>query len=362
MRTPRQKFYDSVYYGFERRLMVFCINLKKWQSMRKVKLDKSFYDAYKNQVLPYWSQFHIKPKVWWYKHYYRLTGTVNPKFIPDDLHLRDIIPHFDTELYYRQLTDKNLHGLMFPTVKRPETVFKKVDGRYCEDNFAPITKEEAFSRCARDGSFIVKPTRDTGAGFNIQFFSGPQDTEAMEKITGLYKGDDYIIQKTVVQHPALAKFNDSSVNTIRLVTLALPSGTHILSSVLRVGSPGSRVDNISQGGYQAVIRPDGTLDKLAYTHRGGQNQFVEETLSGIRFEGYQIPSWETLRDTALDLATRLPHLKLIGWDFSVDEHGDVVLIEFNCQLGQNQATCGPTFGDLTDEVLSEVYAKRMKKK
>lgn len=363
MRTPRQQFYDKAYYFFEVYLDAAFMNAHKRKKLRGVKFDQDFYDAYKNKVLPFWKKYGIKPHIWWYKHYYLLTKTVDPRFIPDDIHLCCVIPYFDSPAYYRQLTDKNLHALVFPTVKRPETVFRHIDGYYCEDDYAPITRQEALARAGRDGSYIIKPTRDTGAGANISFFSGAHDAAGMEQLLAPYDQIDYIIQKTVVQHPALAKLNPTSLNTIRLVTLMIPSGTYLLSSVLRIGGAGSRVDNIAKGGYQAVILPDGRLDRLAYTHNSGKDEFVEQTQSGIRFSEYPpIPSWEKLRATALDLATRLPHLKMIGWDFSIDEHGDPVLIEFNCQLGQNQATCGPTFGDMTDEVLSQVFAKRMAKK
>ena len=50
-----------------------------------------------------------------------------------------------------------------------------------------------------------------------------------------------------------------------------------------------------------------------------------------------------------------PLVRIVGWDIAVDEEGDPVFIEFNCNPGQNQMTYGPTFGDYTDEVLEEVF-------
>ena len=43
---------------------------------------------------------------------------------------------------------------------------------------------------------------------------------------------------------------------------------------------------------------------------------------------------------------------------SVDTQGDPVLIEYNTCPGQNQISCGPTFGELTDRVLDEFFNKR----
>lgn len=362
MRSRNQMLYDRLYYGFERRLNVAGMNYWNWRKFLGKKFDRSFYEFYRNTVLPYWAPYGVRPKINWYKYYYSLTGVMDPRYIPDDIHMLYIIPHFDREIFIRALTDKNMHSLTFPGVRRPETVYKRIDGCCTNDDFTPISEDEAFSRCLEPVRYIVKPTVDTGKGQDIRFFSGSDAPEEIRSLLSNYSGIDYIVQKVVKQHQSLAQFNASSLNTIRIVTLFLNGKPHILSSILRIGADGSEVDNFSRGGYQCTIRPDGCLEPLAYTRRSGKPEFVEETADGLRFDSLCIPSWDTIRQTALTLSTELPHLKFIGWDFGVDENGEVVLIEFNCELGQNQGTCGPTFGELTDEVLSEVFRERMNKR
>ena len=361
MRSRNQQLYDQLYYGFEKRLNVAFMNLHNRRHFRGKKFDKSFYQFFRDIVIPYWSKYGVRPHIHWYKYYYSLTGVLDPRYIPDDIHMLHIVPHFDKEVYIRALADKNLHSITLPDIKRPETVYKRIDGYFANDDFTPISEEEALSRCLEPVRYIVKPTVDSGKGEDIRFFSGSDAPEEIRKLLSKYGDVDYIVQKVVRQHPALAQFNPSSLNTIRVVTLFLNGKPHILSTILRIGAAGSEVDNVSRGGYQCTIRPDGQLETLAYTCRSGEASYVEETLDGIRFDSVTIPSWEAVRQTALDLSTKLPHLKFIGWDFGVDENGEVVLIEFNCGLGQNQATCGPTFGDLTDEVLTEVFGKDKKK-
>ncbi len=361
MRSTRQKLYDDMYYGFERVLNRIFHNRRIRKSLRGIKFGKEFQDAFKNEIRPYWSQFGIRVKPLWFKYYYHLNGSLDPRFIPDDIHFYYIVPHFDNFIFMRPMEDKNLHTLLFPGVKRPETVFKWVDNIYRNDDFSPISSEEAFSRLQPGQNYILKPTMDTGQGQDILFFRGVADPAETARILMPYKNSEYIVQRILTQHPALSSFNPSSVNTIRVVTLMFRDEPHILSAILRIGHPGSRVDNVSQGGYQAIIRPDGTLDRLAYTKNSGTAQYVEQTDSGIRFEGFPIPSWDKISRTALDLSARLPHLRFIGWDFAVNENGEVVLIEFNCQIGQNQENCGPTFGDMTEEVLGEVFRRRMEK-
>lgn len=360
MRSRNQQIYDNLYYGFEKRLNVSFMNLHNRRHFRGKKFDKSFYQFYRDSVIPFWAKYGVRPHLHWYKYYYSLTGIMDPRYIPDDIHMLYIVPHFNKRLYVRAMVDKNLHCLTLPGVTRPETVYKRIDGCCTNDDFTPISEDEAFSRCLEPVRYIVKPTVDTGKGEDIRFFRGDDAPEEIRSLLDKYDCD-YIVQKVVRQHPELAKFNPSSLNTIRIVTLFLNGKPHILSSILRIGAAGSSVDNVSRGGYQCTIQPDGRLQPIAYTTRSGKAEFVEETTDGLRFGEFLVPSWDTIKQTALDLSTKLPHLKFIGWDFGVNENGDVVLIEFNCELGQNQATCGPTFGDLTDEVLSEVFRERMKK-
>lgn len=362
MRSPNKRAYDNAYYELERRFLQLVDDVQVWNSLRGVRFSREFYDFYRKEICPYWKRFGVKPKLSRVKQTYSLSGRLDVRYIPDDIHNLYIVPHFDRNMYVRPMADKNLHGLLLPGVKRPETVFKHLDGYDTDDDFTPISRTEALDRCGTPGKYILKPTVDTGMGQDIAFFRGEDGPEAIGRLLSSFDAVEYIVQKVVRQHPSLARFNESSMNTTRIVTLFFRGEPHILSSILRVGAPGNEVDNVSQGGYQCTIRPDGTLERYAYTFQHKKHEFVEETADGVRFEGAVIPSWDALRDTALRLCAHMPHLKYIGWDLGVDEAGDVVLVELNSQIGQNQATCGPTFGDMTDEVLSEVFADRMKRR
>lgn len=365
MRTPRQCVYDKFYYDFEAWLNRWGRDWKTFKSFAFKPFGKEFDSAYKNSILPFWAKYGVHPGKHWIKYSYSISHSLDPRCIPRGIWFGRIIPHFNSMMYERQLQDKNLHHLLFHDTKRPETIYKCPDGEYCNDDFSPISKEEAYARCFQEGDYIIKPTTDTFEGSGISAFHGSDGPEAISSVLDLYQNLPHIVQRFVRQHPDLAAFNASTFNTIRLVTIVLNGKVHILSSILRIGADGNIVDNVSQGGYQCTINPDGTLQKLAYTCRsskhaaygeaGGVSQYVEQTHTGARFEGFRIPSWDKLRQTACDLALRLPYMKLIGWDMGVDADGDVVLIEFNAFPEQNEATCGPSFGDLTDEVLTDVF-------
>ena len=362
MRSKLQMLYDRLYYGFEIAYNVFFLRLSTWKSFLGKKFDKAFHDAYKNSIVPYWAKFGIKPRKSMVKYNYMISGgDLDPRYIPEDVWAKDVIPFFNDTRFAKPLADKNLNSLIFPQAKRPETLFKCMSGRYCLEDFTPISREDAVRLCQTEGRWFIKPTMDSFQGRNVRSFYGSDDPQEIEKILAVYGSADHIVQRAIVQHPALSAFNASSINTIRLFTAVFREEAHVLSACLRVGVPGSIVDNLGAGGYQINIQPDGTVSTVAGTKRSGKYERVD--LSGNpAFQNAVIPNFQTICDTAKEMALHIPHLHLIAWDFALDQDGDPVLIEFNARSpGQSQETCGPTFMDLTDEILSEIFAGRKDK-
>lgn len=356
---------DRFFFNFEYWWFPMWNRYYFWKMYAFKNMGAEFNNAWKTKIRPYWKRYVSHPQKSVHKYLYELNGSTDPRYIPHCIFFGNILPYFDEPMYVRQMVDKNLHTLLFPSIKRPETVFKHIKNSFLNDDFTPITKEEAYERLHQEGDYIIKPTRDTGMGADVRFFHAPLTDEQIDELLSLYeRKTDYIIQRAVRQHKDLARFNESSLNTIRLVTLVFHDKTYILSTILRVGGKGSHVDNVSKGGYQCTLRPDGDgrLEPLAWTHRDGQGKLVETNDEGLRFGDCIVPNFDKIRNTVIDLATRMPHLKLIGWDIALDEEGEPVLIEFNCQIGQNQATCGPTFADLTEDVLTEVFLSSRGKK
>lgn len=356
MRSKLQILYDNFYYGFETHYNAFFQRYNAWKKLLGVKFDKSFYDAYKSTIVPYWAKFGVKPArsmVKW--NYLATNGSLDPRYIPDDLWIRDIMPYFNDRRFSRALADKNLNNLFFPHTKRPKTLFKAVSGRYCLDDFSPISREEAIRLCQTEGRWVIKPTLNSFQGQDVRIFNAPMPREEVEQLLSIYESADFIVQEAIVQHPVLSAYNDSSINTLRLVTIVFREQAHVLSSILRVGAPGSIVDNIGAGGYQFNVRPDGTVGTISYSSSHGKPVHTDHSADPF-FCNQVIPNFHKICELAKDMAVRVPHLNLIAWDFAVDAEGDAVLLEFNTHSpGQNQETSGPSFGELTEDVLGEIF-------
>lgn len=170
---------------------------------------------------------------------------------------------------------------------------------------------------------------------------------------------DYAVQALIKQHADMKRVHESSINTIRICSILMRDGVHILSSCLRMGTGGARVDNVTAGGISAGIRSDGSLDKYAYAYYSGQR--FEKHPQGLVFDGFVVPSYDKAVELVKKAHPVIAHFRLVSWDIAIDENGEAVLIEANMRNGGinlHQFSNGPLFGDLTEQVLREVLTEK----
>ena len=354
-----RKLYDNLFVAID--CAVLAHNTAKWtrKKAREAEPKPNFDRDFAQKVRPYWRQFNAPvPKKFWYRTYGPASEPVDPRYIPYDIYVKRILPHFNTLIFAKALQDKCLHNLFVPDLARPVTVVKNVAGVFYDDELNLLTHEQAVARCHGEGRVLAKPSVGSGGGANIRFYDREALTDGdIEDIFRLY-GRNFILQEKMAQHEVLAAMNPNSLNTIRITTFLFQNKVHVLSSLLRVGGGANEVDNVSQGGYQCTIRPDGKLDDYAITKLSGRWENVTETAGGIRFADVTIPNYERIVDTVCAAAAKMSHFKIVGWDIAVSPDGEPVLVEYNVIPGQSQGTCGPAFGDMTEDVLTEVFGRR----
>ena len=354
MSSKLRPLYDGIYMGIDVGLLAINAARGMRKRARGAEPAPGLDAEYKTSIRPYWRQFRVGvPKKYWF----RFWGG-DPRFIPGNLWYRRIVPHFNTVLFAQALQDKCMHNVYVPEIRRPVTVVKNVAGHFCADDLSPLTEEDAIARCHDRGRVLIKPSVGSGEGHNIRFFDTDSVTdEELRSLFRQYKRN-FIVQEKLAQHPVLAALNPSSLNTIRIMTFLFRGEVHILSAILRVGGGKSEVDNFAQGGFQLTILPDGRLDPHPASN-GMAHMTAEEKAELVRrFENVQIPSFDRVIAAVRDAALKMPHFAILGWDIGVDPEGEPTLIEYNVIPGQNQGTCGPTFGELTDAVLEDVFGRR----
>lgn len=356
MRSGMRKKLDDLNLALESGFRKHSYRKKAKTRLKKMNGGYSCDQEYEEIVLPYWKKYGYKPAKMWYQVFADKDGRVDPRYIPDDLYYGELVPYFSNSQFRRFGEDKCYHDVWFADVKRPATICKNIAGVYYNADMDIISEEAAAKLCAAFGEeFLIKPSIDSGEGRLITFFApGEADEErVIKKFRDM--GANFLAQAAVKQHSVLAQMNPTSVNTIRVVSFLFEGEVHILSSILRIGAEKAKVDNVGAGGFAVPILSGGQLSARGVNRNA---EWREENNFGVRFADVTVPSYDRVLDVIRAQHRRLAHFKLIGWDFSVDESGEPVFIEYNVCPGANQVTCGPTFGDLTDRVLEEYFIKR----
>ncbi len=149
-----------------------------------------------------------------------------------------------------------------------------------------------------------------------------------QDLNGL-SNSDYIMEEYIEQHPILAKFNPTSLNTVRVwVGKTASKGPNIVGIYLRVGRQGSLVDNRLSGGFGVEIDQDTFITKSAIPQDGGGQAFDHHPDSKFNMKGIELP----FRDEVIELSKKviniLPSTRFVGLDIGFSTAGPLI-IEFN---------------------------------
>jgi hypothetical protein len=238
----------------------------------------------------------------------------------------------------------------------PEVVARIVRGRLVGADYRTVTMNEAVA-CASHGDpseVVLKPALGGMCGEDVRFLQPEELPRALEPLRKHRKvTDDWLVQRVVRQCDELASFNPDSVNTLRIMTYRTLGGDVMhLSSVLRMGRAGSRLDNTRQGGVTCGV-VDGVLRPMG--HLKGETCEAHPD-SGVRFAGFRVPSWREAVDACIAGHDAIPAMDLISWDIAIDRDHRPTLIEFNIYqqgIQMHQMENGP----LPPEVVAEWAAR-----
>lgn len=332
----------------------------RWQLKYKLRGNNISNKEYEYKIFDYWGGFNVNIRTYWHQWYASKNGIFDVKYIPEDIFYTKIEPFYNRIEMKSAYTDKALNSVWFPDVKKPFTIVKNMSGIFYDDDFNVLSLENVLERCEKYNRVIIKPTIDSGGGKGIEFFATKKSYEMREiikkKMDEISK--DFIIQEIIEQHESLKCLNPSSVNTIRITTFLYNNCVHVLRSHIRIGIDNSMYDHY---GIVCGIEDDGFLKNLAFTYK--KYDIVKEHPQGYEFKGINIPSFNKIKEIVRREHQKFGHFRLISWDFSVDKLGEPILIEINLRwqgLNHHQLTMGPLFGDLTNEVLAEVFGRKLK--
>lgn len=277
------------------------------------------------------------------------------QYVPDDFYYIYVDAFFANRKACVILDDKNLYDLLFHDVSQPRTLARRVGDVYLAPDYSQIDFESFIGLCTLEKKVVLKQSINSNGGKGIIFFD--VETDSVDNLRDWVKSkNNIVVQGVLKQHTELAKLHPQSINTIRIITLFFNSEVHVLSSVLRMGVGGAKVDNASSGGIVCGIEPSGRLKPEAFDVKANR---YDRHPSGVRFESVSVPSFNSCLELCKKMALRLVQFtKLVSWDIAIDEQGAPVLLEANLSRGQvdfHQMCNGPIFGVLSQNVLEYVF-------
>jgi len=283
------------------------------------------------------------------------------RYIPESVYYGIVEPILNNKTYRDAYNDKNMYHKSFPHELLPQIYLRCIEAELYDQNYMANSEFKLNDLADILACFIVKPTQDTGGGRSILLvhhsnnkWMSKDSIEITLEYLGLVYGGNYIIQEYIQQHSFYKKFNESSVNTIRILTYrsVISNNVIALHTVLRIGQPGSIVDNQASGGIAVGVNNNGDLTSYGVSKNG---KIVTEK-DGIVFKNVgQLLAVKKMIQIAKELAPGFYYHRLLGFDFCLDKHGNIKLIEINNgnnEINFYQMNNGPLFGDFTNEVVT----------
>ena len=289
------------------------------------------------------------------------SGAFFREYIPENLYYSYIDPYFNNVKEARFLDNKCYYDFLFAGIAMPKTYLKRMNGMWFDAEGKVLDKEAVDALLQSCPSLFIKAATNSYGGKGVYFLTAETDdiVSRFREITAGIKVD-IVVQEALRQHPALARVNESSVNTIRVLSLLEPDGSiKVYSVILRMGIAGAKVDNASSGGITCGIRADGHCTEAGYySYVNAGKRLLAHPTSGIPFKDIVIPDMDKVIDFAGKAALRIPHFRLVSWDIAVREDGEPVLIEanfFDGEIDFHQLNNGPLFKEDTEAILREVF-------
>lgn len=313
--------------------------------------------AQKQDILSFWSQYRdVKHELHWFEFYN--TNCENKEllkyYIPDNIYYAEVDTFFTDARRCEALDDKNLYDLYFHDIKRPTTIIRKIDGEVFDKNYQLISFDQALELCTQAQQVVGKKATNSCGGHGVHFFDLTTTAEDFKE--WLKQTDNVTVQEVIQQHDTLNSIHAKSINTIRMMSMFLDGKTIILSSLLRMGAGGSRVDNGSSGGVFCGIDENGCLRETGYYTNG---RACKQHPQGTVFKGFKVVGYDRCREIIEKIAGRMfTATRLVSWDFAIGTDGEPILIEANLTYGglsTHLLSNGPLFGDMTPDILDRVF-------
>lgn len=260
--------------------------------------------------------------------------------------------------------NKAMLPILYSNVHQPRTLVRRMKDILYNEDYQPISVHEAedilldFLREDKSHGIICKPNGRNG-GHGIEFLRQENANRQNVRAVIAAMGERaFVAQELMRQSPAMARFNPSSVNTVRMTSLVWYGKVHILSAIVRIGASGSTVDNFCSGGSLLGMDPKtGVLNHWAMDQNKGK---ITVLPSGVDLsQKLSVPNYQGVVEAVKSMHYRVPYIRMIAWDIALDENDTPTLIECNFAgyYQMSEFNSGAIFKEHLDGMLDQWLVK-----
>jgi len=317
------------------RAVFHYVERRKQKDKRRVNIAKSvkLSSAQKRAIDNFYKEnLGKKVKYNWHKLYTAISGKFDYKYLPEYLYTADFTILSNNPRYYKALQDKTILPLIVKgselNVRVPKILFSSSNKLILNENKETITKDELLKKLINLDSFFIKPSIDSNSGKDCFLYKKEFGycEEDLKRIVDSYNGN-FLVQEVVENQSDIKKLNPSSLNTFRVTTYLLDGFIYVAPLVLRIGRENKACDNAHAGGLFVAVSNDGEIISDGKTEFNENYEFHPD--SKIKLKGYKINNVEKVIKAAKEVASLIPQVGVIDWDFVLDENGNPTLIEGN---------------------------------
>jgi hypothetical protein len=321
-----------------------------------------------------WSTFKHPFSNEQYKIYSSISGIPSADFVPDNIFYWIIEPTLNRLKTNFAYSNKNFYEKLYTPEFFPRGILHCINNEFYDSDYHLIKSlnQDIIENLLTDyNQVILKPALETSSGRNVKLFvrnnaifTNGKGEELSADYLNKIKKSDFILQEKVKSHPFYAQFNYSSLNTVRLMTYrsVKTDKIDIVSGMLRIGEPGSVVDNRCAGGAAVGLSRSGKINSRGIN---GNCNIIKHLPANpdIRFDEIGVAfNYDLMVNAARKVSSQILNFRLISYDLCIDSEDSPRIIEIN--LGNQgttslQALNGPLFGEYTDEIIE--YSLKNKK-
>ena len=280
----------------------------------------------------------------WLYFYATVRGEFKEGWIPDNFYGERVVGQISGA--YGEITDcRALNTRLFGAAEFPD-VGAYVNGVFIDRDGNAIREGRERDVIFGDSDRVVFKLDKSMQGIGVHFFD--RATLDLDEVRRLGNG---LFQSHIEQHPFFDAFSPNSVATLRMTTATDDAGAVSLrAGYLRLGRGADTHVQSASHVRIAIDRETGALGELGYLPNWLTTDAHPD--SGVAFRDKVIPNYADCVRVVTQNHLKLPFVRCIVWDLSVDKAGKVKIIEWNGghnDIKFGEAVQGPCFRDLNWE-------------